>query len=450
MSPFQLCGTVIHMPEKGREQVIEDALVAVDGEGYIARVLGRNDPDYQPARQRAVEDGQLLELSSGQYLLPGLVDLHIHAPQFPQLGKALHLPLEDWLQQCTFPIEARYSDSSFAEKVYTALVDSLLANGTTTALYFATIHLESTRLLADICLEKGQRALVGRVAMDNQDQCPDYYCDATTAQGLDETRVLVEYVRALNGNAAGLVKPVVTPRFIPSCTDELLRGLAAIAGEYDCHVQTHCSESDWQHAYVLDRHGRRDAESLDDFQLLTRKTILAHSNFINDEDMTIIGNRQSGIAHCPLSNYYFSNAVFPARKALDRGLHVGLGTDMSAGPNPSLLHNCAMAVTSSRALEEGVNPELPPAERGSPGARIDFREAFWMATTGGGLALDEKIGLLQPGYAMDAIVVDTTVSESNLRLWDEVDDVEDVLQKVIYNAGRENIANVWVQGRKVK
>lgn len=448
MSGFSVCGTLVHAPRCGELAILKNALLEVDAEGNIARVLENQHPDYKAARQQSAENGTLRELSDNEYLLPGLVDTHIHAPQWPQLGKALHLPLDQWLQECTFPLEARYADVAFAEVVYNSLVESLIANGTTTALYFATIHLESTKRLVDICMERGQRALVGKVAMDNPDQCPDFYRDESTAQGLDDTRALIEYTLELSGN--GRVLPVVTPRFIPSCTDDMLRNLGGIARDYDCHVQTHCSESDWQHAYVLERHGRRDTESLDSFDLLTHKTVLAHANFVNDDDMDTIKGRHSGIAHCPLSNFYFSNAVFPARRALDRGLDVGLGTDISGGPNPSLLHNCAMAVTSSRALEEGVDPEQSAEQRSRPGTRIDFREAFWMATTGGGRALDLKIGLFEPGYAMDAIVVDTSIKDSDLNVWDGIDEAEDIVQKIIYNAHRTNITTVWVQGDRIK
>jgi guanine deaminase len=178
--------------------------------------------------------------------------------------------------------------------------------------------------------------------------------------------------------------------------------------------------------------------------------VLAHSNFIDDSDMQTIKHRQTGIAHCPLSNFYLSNAVFPARKALDKCLDIGLGTDISGGASPSLLHNCNQAITASRTLEEGVNPELPAEQRGSPNSRIDFKEAFWMATTGGGRALNLKIGQITGGYAMDAIVVDIAVPESNVFVWDDRDSVEDVLQKIIYNVDRSNITKVWVQGDQLK
>jgi guanine deaminase len=437
-------GTLIHTPVKGEVEIIEDALVTVDDHGTISSVASNTDDGVLDA---ARQDDPLVELEPGQYLLPGLIDLHIHAPQWPQLGKALHLPLNEWLQQCTFPLEAKYEDLAFARQSYESLVENLLANGTTTATYFGTVHLAANQLLADIAQQKGQRAVIGKVAMDNPDQCPDFYRDDSTRTGLDDTMAFIEYVHNLPGER---VQPAVTPRFIPSCTDEMLGELAKIAAEYGCHVQTHCSESDWEHQYVIDRHGINDTQSLDRFGLLTDKTVLAHSILINDEDMATIGARDCGIAHCPLSNLYLSHAVFPARKVLDLGLKAGLGSDIAGGASPSILHNCQVAVTASRALEDGVNPGIPADERGTPGARIDFREAFWMATAGGASALGLKVGRFAAGYEFDAIVVDTTVTDSNLLVWGGMDTPDDILQKIIYSASRNNIAQVWVQGRHVR
>lgn len=449
MNQFTICATIIHAPHCGEIEVIEDALVAVDEAGIICGVYAPDAKTYADVKETAVSSNSLVTLAEGQYLLPGMVDLHVHAPQWPQAGNALHLPLYDWLQKYTFPLEAKYDDLAFAEKVYRSLVETLIANGTTTTLYFATVHLEATKLLADICLTKGQRALVGKVAMDNPAECPDFYRDASAQQGLDDTRALIEYVRSLPGNENQTVLPVITPRFIPSCTDEMLHGLGELAQEYDCHVQTHCSESDWAHGYVLNRHGKRDTESLRHFQLLTNKTVLAHACFINSDDMTMIKQQRSGIAHCPLSNAYFADAVFPARKALDLGINVGLGTDVAGGATPSLLQNCNAAVTASRYLEGGVDAALPQDGRGVAATRIDFKEAFWMATAGGGKALDLNIGLFKEEYAFDAIVVDAKAADSNLVVWEELDKAEDILQKIIYNASRQNILKVWVQGKLV-
>jgi guanine deaminase len=439
-----------HSKRRGEIDFFQNALISMDSDGAILSILRPHDEDYTEQKDRQAAAGTLVRLPEGCYLLPGFVDLHIHAPQYPQLGSALDVPLEVWLQKYTFPLEARYVDTVFARKSYRQLVEDLIANGTTTALYFATVHQEATRILADICLEAGQRALIGKVVMDNVDQCPDFYRDASPDEALRRTEDLIGYIRNHPENAAGLVKPVVTPRFIPSCTDATLQALGALARQCNCHIQTHCSESDWQHGYVRDRHGITDTESLDRFGLLGRHTILAHSNLITFANMDTIRERRSGIAHCPLSNAYFSSAVFPLKAALEKGLHVGLGTDISGGPSASLFDNMRSALFVARLLESGVDPQLGPAERSrQTGVWIDFRDAFYLATTGGGVALDLPVGQFSPGYQFDALAIDTAAPHGTIRLWNDLDEGENILQKIIYTASKSNITKVWIGGREV-
>lgn len=439
-----------HAPVAGAIETLSDVLIAIDVDGLITAVIASDDATYEARKNEAAARGNLVTLPSGRYLLPGFVDCHVHAPQYPQLGSALDVPLEVWLHKYTFPLEARYSDLAYARRIYGLLVADLLANGTTTALYFATIHQEATRTLVDTCLEKGQRALVGKVVMDHPENCPDYYRDGSTEEALDGTRALIDYTRSHPDNGGGRVLPVVTPRFIPACTDATLEGLGEIAGECGCHVQTHCSESDWAHGYVLSRHGITDTSSLDRFGLLTRRTMLAHSNMLTPADMETIRIRQAAVAHCPLSNAYFAGAVFPLKAALEKGLHVGLGTDISGGPSASMIENMRAAILSSRLLESGVDATLDPAKRGSGTAsRIDFRYAFHVATAGGGKALDLPIGLFAPGYRFDAVIVDTTAEKGTIRLFDEDEQGDDILQKIVFTASRANVAQVYVDGRCV-
>ncbi len=448
MADRAFLATALHAPQCGRLEALPDALIVVGEGGVIEAVHRRESPLAAREAQRFAEMNSLVRLRPHQVLLPGMVDLHVHAPQWPQLGKALDLPLEEWLQQYTFPLEARCADVAYAQSIYEPLVDGLLANGTTTALYFGTIHLPATQRLADICLRRGQRALIGRVAMDDIDQCPSYYRDPSAAHAEAQTRAFIEYVRSLSGNGAGLVLPVVTPRFIPSCSDELLRRLGALAAEADCHVQTHCSESDWEHGYVQRRCGVSDTAALEGYGLLTRRTVLAHGNFVADDDVGRIVAAGAGIAHCPLSNVYFSDAVFPLRRMLDRGVHVGLGTDIAGGASPSILDNARHAVIASRLLESGVDPDLPRQARRRAGSRIDAPVAFWLATAGGGVALDLPVGVFAAGYQFDAIVIDGAVPNGNLR-FDPRDAAEEMLQKILYGACRTNIREVWVSGRLV-
>jgi len=442
---YGVAGTALHTPVRGEIDVLQDALIIIDQAGLIESILTPTSACYKKLKNDLKDHGKLLELSNTEYLMPGLIDLHIHAPQWPQMGKALHLPLYDWLHTCTFPLEAKYTDVTFAETVYRSLVNTLLSNGTTTAVYFGTIHLEATKLLADICLELRQRAIVGRVSMDNEEQCPDYYRDLSTAKSIEDTQEFIEYLRGQSGDA-GIVLPAITPRFLPSCSDEALAGHGELAEKYNCHIQTHCSEDNWSHDYGISRFGKTDTQSLLDFGLITDKTILAHSNFINSSDIMTIKTAQSAIAHCPLSNFLFSNAVLPVKQLLDKGVQIGLGTDVSGGAHVSIYDSCVQAIVASRALQEGVNASLPPEDRGTANASINFMEAFWMATAGGGEALGFKVGIFSEGYCFDAMIVDTAATDSNLVLWEDMDSIEDILQKIVYNARRPNIRTVWVQG----
>jgi guanine deaminase len=284
--------------------------------------------------------------------------------------------------------------------------------------------------------------------MDDPAQCPAYYRDPDARIAEAESRRFIGYVQSMPGNESGLVLPVITPRFIPSCTDELLRGLGRLARETGCHVQTHCSESDWAHEFVLARYGVTDTTALERFGLLSRRTILAHGNFIDGPDVATILDAGAGIAHCPLSNVYFSDAVFPLRRMLEQGVHVGLGTDISGGASPSILENARHAVIASRSLESGVDPRLSRERRRSPDSRIDAATAFWLATAGGGIALDLRIGVFREGYQFDAIVLDGRTPDSNLRL-EENATPEAILQKIVYHATRADIKEVWVANRRV-
>jgi len=428
----------------------EQAIIFLDEAGTIVKIIEHSQRDYSEIATHLKVAGVLHELHPGEYLLPGFIDLHIHAPQWPNLGKALDRPLDKWLQDYTFPLEAKYSSVSFANKVYTHLVKTLLAQGTTTAVYYSSIHHDASLELAKICLQQGQRALVGKVSMDNKEQCPTDYCEASAADALEACRKFINALQTLPGNEKGRVLPVITPRFIPACSTELLVELGKLARQLGCHVQTHCSEGDWEHHYVLDRYGMTDTQALKYFGLLTQKTLLAHGNLINEEDMKTIRQADAGIAHCPLSNFYFANCVFPLRMALDKQLHVGLGTDISAGHSPSIFDACRHAITASKALNDGVNPALPAGQRGCPGSAITFKEAFWLATGGGGEVLGLPVGQLKEGFVFDALVIKTNCADSDIFICEGEDSGHDVLQKIIYNTKRSNIAEVWVNGEKIK
>lgn len=444
-----ILGSYFHAPTYGEIAYIQDALILIDNQGVIASIFSPKDADYQTTVEEYRQSNQLKELSSTQYLLPGFVDTHIHAPQWPQAGIALDAPLNVWLDEHSFPLEAKYADVDFARQVYTDLVKQLLARGTTTALYFGTIHKEATFELVKISAELGQRALVGKVVMDDKDGNPSYYRDESTEVALRETEEFIQEVRAYGQNVTQGVYPVVMPRFVPSCTDEALAGLGNLAQKYNTHVHTHCSEGQWEHDFVKDRFGKTDTETLRDFGLFGEKSVMAHSNFINDDDAAIYAQTGTAVAHCPISNVYFANSVIPIKHLKELDVQIGLGTDISGGFSPSLYDNIKQAVMSSRQLQEGVDTNLPQSERGVPNSSISVAEAFYLATTGGGEALDLPIGLIKPGYTGDLQVVDIQTAGHELPSFGVFDEPEYILQRILYLSTQANIQEVYVQGRLV-
>jgi guanine deaminase len=436
---------LMQTPNADRLQVIEDAVIAVDDAGMIVAVEAAGT---EAGIRLLRSDERRVTTPPDSVLVPGLVDLHVHAPQWPQLGTGLDLPLERWLFEHTFPLEAQLADPAFARPIWTDMVDTLLRHGTTTATYFATVDVAATSALARAAVDAGQRAFVGRVAMDHPDGTPEWYRDASAAAGIDASARSIDEITAIDAGR-GLVRPIITPRFTPACTDDLLRGLGKLATATGVLVQTHCSESDWAHGHALDRFGRTDSSALDAFGLLLHGTVLAHGNHVTDDDAVLIRDRGAGIAHCPLSNAYFANAVLPVRRLVDRGVSVGLGTDVSGGASPSLLHQAHDAVTVSRLLADGVDRTKPPSERGVPGSAIDTTFAFWLATLGGANVLGAPVGLLEPGRRFDAVLVDTASRRGAMRVWPEIDTPERTFEKLVRLASPADIVGVWVEGRRV-
>lgn len=414
-------------------------LICVDEHGTIDRLVRPTDVDYDAIVHQAERQDKLLRTTTNQLILPGFVDLHVHAPQWPNAGLALDLPLEDWLQHYTFPLEAKYRDPAFAEQIYPTLVNELLNNGTTTVLFFGTIHNSANLILARECLKQGLRSLIGRVAMDNPDQTPDFYRDESSAAAIGDTETFIHQLTDLGqGNALAPV-PVITPRFVPSCTDETLAGLGQLAKKYDLPIQSHLSESVWEHHYAIERFGKHDAEVLDHFGLLTNKSVMAHATQLTQDDRWLVKKRATALAHCPISNVYFGNGVMAVKALLHDQIKVGMGTYISGGYSPSIYDNIRQAVMSSQIRQDGVSPD----DHGVVDSRISMKTAFYLATLGGGQSLHLPVGSIQPGYQADLQIVQERFQQAS-------DNVDDRLERLLYQAHRDDVKHVLVNGNLVK
>ena len=413
-------------------------------------MLREGEPEHAEALAAHRTRGTLTELGANRYGLPGFVDIHVHAPQWPQAALALDEPLYLWLEQRTFPLESRFADLDFARTVYRDLVQQLMARGSTTTVYLGSAHLESSIELAAICAELGQRALVGKTVMDDPAANPDYYRDASPAQAVADTETLIREVEGIGRASRQGIWPVVTPRFIPSCTDEVLRGLGQLAERYGAYVQTHCNEGQWEHDVVLERFGKTDPYALRDFGLLREHSIMAHCPYLTDDEGEMFAELGVAVAHCPMANSYFSSAVAPIKRFRQQGINVGLGTDISGGYSPSMYENIRQAVLVSRLLETGVDAQRPADERGLGDARISLAEAFWLATAGGGQSLGLPVGTFEPGQAFDLQVVDVKRRDSDLTGFGVFDQPADRLARILYLATPDNVRKVYVQGRLVR
>ncbi|XP_034630725.1 guanine deaminase [Trachemys scripta elegans] len=231
-------GTFVHASHSSPMDVLQGHLLGVGDDGRIV-FLEQADQQEQLAKKWGFKASDIRELSSHEFFMPGMVDTHIHAPQYAFAGTRVDLPLLEWLNTYTFPTEAKYEDNDFAEEVYTRVVRRTLKNGTTTACYFATIHTAASLLLAEIIDKFGQRAFVGKVCMDINEIVPEY--KETTDESLKETE---RFVKELLEKKYQKVQPIVTPRFGPSCTEKLLSRLGDFAKARDIYVQSHISEND--------------------------------------------------------------------------------------------------------------------------------------------------------------------------------------------------------------
>ena len=440
-------GSAFYCENENDVKLVKNGLFCIDEQGFIKHVYEENDKEYEKVRKEFLKEGKLKVLSENEIMIPGFVDLHNHASQWPQAGTALDRPLEIWLGEYTFPLEARYRDLEFASKVYKDLVKNTLNHGTTTATYFATVDREPSVLLAKICGEAGQRGLVGKVVMDDPVGNPEFCRDHSAKEAVEETEGFIQDVLKIQDSYKQKVYPVITPRFIPSCTDEALEGVGKLVSKYNVHVQTHCSESDWEHNFVKERFQMNDAKALDHFGYLTDKTILAHAPFLAEEDVELLAKRGTSIAHSPLSNAYFASSVLPFKEFSEKGVNIGMATDISGGYTPSMYQSIRQAVVSSKMLNEGVDPSLPVEKRGRKDSAITLNRAFYAATVAGGIALRLPIGKLKEGYAFDAQIID--LSHNIPRFYPEKKN-EDLLHKILLLSESSNIKEVWVQGNRVK
>ncbi|MBP2662928.1 MAG: guaD [Firmicutes bacterium] len=416
-------GNIVFTPTFGQLTILANSFMVIEG-NKVKRTYGVLPAEYKNVG--VFDYGNAL-------IIPGFVDLHFHAPQFVNRGVGLDLELLPWLERYTFPEEAKYKNIDYAEAVYKKVVTELWKWGTTRVALFGTIHKEATAKLMELLASAGLGGYVGKVNMDRNS--PDILLE-TTKQSLADTEEFVKNTV----NRYELVKPIITPRFVPTCTPELMNGIAKLAKKYDLPVQSHLSENTGEIAWVKELHPecQNYASVYHKFGLFGQQpTIMAHCIYNDDSEMELMAKNKVYVAHCPYSNNNLSSGIAPIRKLIDKGVAVGLGSDISGGHEISIAKVMAMVAQVSK---------LKWLETGKQENFFTIPEAFYLATKGGG-SFFGKVGSFEEGYEFDALVIDDScleVSDYNQH------SVEERLSRFIYIGDHQNIVARYVAGKKIE
>lgn len=414
---------VLYTKEPSRFEVLKNGYVVVAEDGRVTGVttdLATID----------AEDAEIIDFGDC-LLIPAMNDVHVHAPQYRNQGIAMDLELLPWLQNYTFPEEIKYADLAYAERMYRRFVRDLWRFGTMRACVFATIHTESTRLLMDLFEEAGMGALVGKVAMNRN--CPEELSESVEETVRGYEALISEKLTDNNENS--LVRPIITPRFVPSCTPEMLRACGELSAKYHLPVQSHLSENKDEIAMVqtLEKDSTSYGDAYNRYGLFGQTpTVMAHCVWTDGEELELMKQNGVMVAHCPTSNFNVSSGMAPIRRFLDEGLKVGLGSDISAGHDLNIFRMIVYAIQVSK-MHYQQNHQRP---------FLSLSEAFWIATKSAG-SFFGRVGSFEPGYEFDALVInDSDLNHDNYSLLHR-------LERYIYLGDDRQIEHRFCRGKAI-
>ena len=419
---FILHGAVVWSEGLNDLRQLDDGYVICD-EGLCAGVYEEIPEAYRDFPVEDHWDG---------IIIPGLVDLHVHAAQYNNRALGMDMELIEWLDVLTFPEEAKYAqDRDYALMSYDAFAEDLFIGATTRAVVFATADYLTTLKLMDALEDRGLVTYVGKVNMDRN--VPDYYVE-TTKKSLRHTE---RWLSRVDGRYENTM-PILTPRFTPTCTRELMDGLGELAKTHGLSVQSHLNENPREVEWV--RELEPDSASYSDTYLRSGlfggdvPTIMAHCIYNTEEEIALMRDRGVYVAHCPQSNLNIASGIAPVRRFLDEGIHVGLGTDVSGGHSASIFETMKAAIQSSKMYWRYVDSTKKP---------LTFPEAFYLGTLGGGEFFG-RCGTFREGYEFDAVVLE----DSNLYTMRDLAPVER-LERIVYLSDDRNVTGKFVRGEKL-
>ena len=361
---------------------MNDACDVVEGDVWIdgGRIVRVGDVGEVQA-DRAINVG-------GNYVLPGLIQTHVHLCQTLFRGYADDLALLDWLKQRIWPMEAAHTPASLAAAARLAAAE-LLLGGTTTVLTMETVH--DTDAVFEALEPTGLRAVVGKCMMDADAAVPSRLMERTTAS-IDESLALAA---RWHGRANGRLRAAFAPRFAISCSRELLEQVGVLSREHGLLVHTHASENRDEIALVRSRTGHQNVAYLDSVGLASPRLCLAHCVWVDDAEQSLLADRQVKVLHCPGSNLKLASGIAPVADMRARGISVSLGADGAACNNHLDMFTEMRLAAGLQAIVKG-----PRA--------LTARDVLTMATREGAraLGLDAEIGSIEPGKQADLIVIE--------------------------------------------
>lgn len=413
---------ILHTPSPDHFDAYQGGYIVVDDAGVVQGVY--EALPVEMADMPVVDFGERL-------LIPAMNDMHVHAPQYVNMGIAMDMELIPWLNTYTFPEEEKFADEQYAKAVYDAFVTELCRQGTMRAAVFATTHVHATQLLAKTFDERGMGALIGLVGMDRNS--PEGLKN-TTQSWKDDTQSLMQYL-----SHCPLVNPIITPRFFPSCTPEMLQTMGEMAQAYALPVQSHLSENKKEIQWVreLEPQATCYGDAYNRYGLFGQTpTLMAHCCYSDGEELQLLRDNGVCVVHCPTSNCNLASGIAPIRKFLQAGVRVALGSDIAGGHHLNIFRVMQYAVQMSKlqyALTDGKYPFLT------------LSEVFYMATKAGG-AFFGKVGSFEKGYDFDALVIDDCNLSHNLLT---TSSLIHRLERFIYLGDDRQIAYRFCQGKQI-
>jgi guanine deaminase len=387
-------GPILNPLSPDRVHFVKDGGLAFDESGLIVG-LGQ----LSKLRRRFPEATRT-DCDEGDVIVPGLIDCHTHFAQYEAAGTNDENLLE-WLADSIYPEEAKFQDPSHARRVARKFFRDLVKAGTTTASVFSTIHETATNIAFEEAQRVGIRAIIGKMMMDQN--APEYLLETTE----ESVRGSIRLCRKWNGRDSGRLHYAFSPRFAPSCSYRLMKSAGLAAARYDAHVQTHLAETKSEMALVhrLFPNSGTYTQLYEKAELVRPKAVFGHGIYLSHSDHEILHRARAGIAHCPSSNLFLRSGLMNFRRATKDGVRVGLGTDIGAGPVPSVLRAMGAAGYVSKVVEmkDGLSGQA------SSKSTIEPPELLYAATLGGAsaLGLEAQIGNFGIGKRADFIVLGT-------------------------------------------